>query len=83
MTYPLFARISVVKADDQLSLVHLGKVLVEHGCLGMTDVEVTAGLGREAGNDLAHLGTFKTESESSGDFCRTRLGRLCGSQCGQ
>lgn len=68
-SYPLFAWIRVVKADDQLAFVHLGKVLVEHGGFGMTDVEVTARLGREAGDDLAHLGTIETESESGGDFC--------------
>mmetsp|Transcript_16882 Transcript_16882/g.42928 ORF Transcript_16882/g.42928 Transcript_16882/m.42928 type:complete len:315 (+) Transcript_16882:1698-2642(+) len=49
----LLARIGVVESEDELALVVPGVVVVKHGSLGMTDVQVAAGLRGEPGAHLA------------------------------
>mmetsp|Transcript_124681 Transcript_124681/g.364155 ORF Transcript_124681/g.364155 Transcript_124681/m.364155 type:complete len:328 (-) Transcript_124681:12-995(-) len=51
----LLARVGVVEAEDELAAVVPGVVVVQHGGLGVADVEVAAGLGGEARADPALL----------------------------
>jgi hypothetical protein len=41
----LFDRVGVVETENHLAVVFVGKVTVEKSSLGVTDVEVTRGLG--------------------------------------
>ncbi len=52
----LLGRVGVVKAQDELALEVVAVVLVQHGGLGVPDVQVAAGLGGEPDHHLAHLG---------------------------
>mmetsp|Transcript_3780 Transcript_3780/g.10537 ORF Transcript_3780/g.10537 Transcript_3780/m.10537 type:complete len:363 (-) Transcript_3780:291-1379(-) len=60
----LFARVGVVEAEEHLAVVVLRVVEVEHGRLGMANVEVAARLRREAGADLAHFSARQEALES-------------------
>mmetsp|Transcript_104984 Transcript_104984/g.321648 ORF Transcript_104984/g.321648 Transcript_104984/m.321648 type:complete len:209 (-) Transcript_104984:35-661(-) len=52
----LLARVGVIESEDQLALVMPRVVVVQHRGLRVPDVQVAAGLRREARADLAHLG---------------------------
>ena len=75
-TYPLFCRVGIVKTNKKLALVHLSEVLVQHGSLGMSDMEVTTGLGWETSDNLALLCVRKTKSEGGCGLVRASLVRL-------
>jgi hypothetical protein len=76
-THALLGRVRVVKADDQLSLVHLSEVLVEDRGLGVADVQVAARLGREARDDCALDRALEPERKRRGRLlAAARLGRL-------
>ena len=50
----------------------------------MSDVEITAGFGREASDDLAIDGVLKTKSETGGRLARACFtGLCCGELCDQ
>ena len=72
-THPFFCRVGVIKSNQQLALVHLGKVLIQHCRLGVSDVQVTARLRWEASDDLALLRILQPERERGGGFVGTRL----------
>ncbi|RUS22637.1 LOW QUALITY PROTEIN: hypothetical protein BC937DRAFT_88184 [Endogone sp. FLAS-F59071] len=61
--YLFLAWIGVVKPDDQLAAVRLRKVMVQQGGLGVTNMQVAAGLWREASDDLAILGAGEVDIE--------------------
>lgn len=82
-TDSLLAGVSVIEADDQLAMVHFGEVLVEHRSLGVSDVEVTAGLGWEAGHNLSVFRIHQPERETSGGFGRSSFASFGGSEACQ
>lgn len=67
-TYALLRRVCVVKPDEEFALVHLRKVLVEHGCLCVSNVQVATRLGRETGDNLTLLCVGETEGEGRGSL---------------
>ena len=52
--------------DPDLALVHLREVLIKHRRLGMANVQVAAGFGRETRDDLAHLRALEPKGEGCG-----------------
>jgi hypothetical protein len=48
-----FARVGIIVTKISESTILLGKSKVEAHCLGMTNVEIAIGLGRESSHDLA------------------------------
>jgi hypothetical protein len=77
-THLLFSRVGVVEADEEATVVVLGKVRVEDGGLGVTDVEVARRFGRKPRHDLSLFGVLETEFEGGIDLGR-RLGLRIGS----
>lgn len=63
LEYLLLAWVGVIISDDQIAAVHLCKVLVQQGGLGVTNMQVATGLWREASDNLAILGTGEVDVE--------------------
>lgn len=53
--YPLLRGVGIIETNEQLSLVHLREVLVEHGGLRVPNVQVATRFGRETRDNLALL----------------------------
>ncbi len=51
--------VGIVETDDHLAFVDSGIMVVDHGGLDVTDVEITRGLGRETSDDFALFGTLE------------------------
>ena len=66
LIYPFFGRVGIVEANNHLSVVHFGKILVENGSLGVSDVQITRGLRGEACNNSSVDGILKSESKAGG-----------------
>ena len=75
-TYALLGRVSVIKANEKLALVHFGEVLVQHRGLRVSDVQIARWLGRETSYDLTLDRIRQTEREGSGGLRVTRLTRF-------
>eukprot|EP00964_Phaeocystis_antarctica_P067193 scaffold40659_cov71-Phaeocystis_antarctica.AAC.6 len=67
----LLARVGVVEAQQQAALVLRGEVRIEHRRLDVPDVQVAARLGREARDDLAHLGAGQRDLHVARVLVRT------------
>lgn len=65
-TYLLFRGVGIIEPNDELPFIHRCKVLVQDGRFRVTDVQITARLGWEAGHDLAFDGVRQTERERGG-----------------
>jgi hypothetical protein len=50
--HPLFGGVGIIESDYKLTLVHLGKELVEDCRFGVANMKVARRLGRETGHDL-------------------------------
>ena len=53
--------VCVIKAHDELALVAAGKVVVEHGSLGVANVQIAACLWWEPRHDIALCGAVKSK----------------------
>jgi hypothetical protein len=60
VTHSLLGGVGVIETDNQFSLIHPGKVLVEDGCFSMTDVKITTRLRRESSDNLPFDGIWQT-----------------------
>jgi hypothetical protein len=54
--------VGVVETEDHLTLVHFSVVVIEHGCLDVTNVEVARGLWGETSDNFAHFGAEVLEN---------------------
>lgn len=66
LIYAFFGRVGIVEANNHLSVVHFGKILVENCSLRMPDVQVARRLRGEARHDVSVDGILKSESKTSG-----------------
>jgi hypothetical protein len=74
VTHSLLGWIGVIEAYNEFAFVHLGEILVQHGCFGMSDVEITARLRRETSHYLAWDGVLEAQRERRSRFgARTRF----------
>ena len=78
-THALLRGVSVIEPNKKPAVVHPREILVEHCCLGMANVQVATGFGRETGYNFAFDRIGETESERGSSLvaaCLVRF-RLC------
>lgn len=75
----LLGGVGIVETNQELSLVHPREVLVEDSRLGVSNVEVTTGLGRKTSDDVTLDSVGKSELESSVGRRTLTRGNLGGS----
>lgn len=68
MTHALFGRVCIIKTDNKFSIIHFCKVLIQNGSFGVSNMQITAGLRREARNDLPIDRILKSKGEASCSF---------------
>jgi hypothetical protein len=51
--------VGIIETDNHLAFVDSGIMVVDHGSLDVTDVEITRRFGRETGDDFALFGTLE------------------------
>lgn len=82
-TYSLFCRIGIIETDDELSVIHFCKILIQDSSLRVADMQIATWFGWEARNDLSIDGILQAKSESSGSFIGSGFGGLCCCEFGE
>ena len=81
--YSFFCGIGIIESNDQLSMVHFCKVLIQDRSLGVADMQITTRLRRETRHYLSVHGILQPESKTSSRLVRASFVGLCADYIGQ
>jgi hypothetical protein len=75
-THLLFRRIRVIESYNELPFVHLCEILIQDSGFGVSDVQITAGFGRESCYNFTLFSILEAQSEFRCRLIGTRFVRF-------